>query len=36
MCQMRIYISQKNDFCINIFNGKREVTRINVEILLFL
>ena len=36
MCQMRIYISQINDFCINIFNGKREVTRINVAILLFL
>ena len=36
MCQMRIYISQINDFCINIFNGKREVTRIKVAILLFL
>ena len=36
MCQIRIYISQINDFCINISNGKREVTRINVAMLLFL
>ena len=33
MCQMRIHISQINNFCIHIFNKTREVTRINVAIL---
>ena len=34
MCQVRIHISQINNFCIHIFNKRREVTRINVAILL--
>ena len=33
---MRIYISQINNFCIHIFNKRREVTRINVAILLYI
>ena len=36
MCQMRIHISQVNNFCIHIFNKRREVTRITTTTILYL